>query len=108
MPTTAPANTGRPGSELTTELADRDREMRHGSTYVIDVGKEWAKRVVRDDVFGLAAELAYWFFLSLFPFFIFLAALGGFVAATLDVRDPTQQIVDLLGTTMPPEATLLA
>jgi membrane protein len=81
--------------------------MRHGSTYVFDVGKAWAKRVVRDDVFGLAAELAYWFFLSLFPFFIFLAALGGFVAALLDVRDPTQQIVDLLGTTMPPEATLL-
>ena len=79
--------------------------MRLGRIHVVDVGREWAKRVFRDDVFGLAAELAYWFFLSLFPFFIFLAALGGFVAVILDVRDPTQQIVDLLGATMPPEAT---
>jgi membrane protein len=81
--------------------------MRLGRIHVLDVGREWAKRVVRDDVYGLAAELAYWFFLSLFPFFIFLAALGGFVAALLDVRDPTQQIVDLLGSTMPPDATRL-
>ena len=81
--------------------------MRLGRIHVVDVGREWAKRVVRDDVFGLAAELAYWFFLSLFPFFIFLAALGGFVAAVLDVGDPTQQIIDLLGTTMPPDATRL-
>ena len=81
--------------------------MRLGRIHVLDVGREWAKRVVRDDVYGLAAELAYWFFLSLFPFFIFLAALGGFVATLLDVRDPTQRIVDLLGSTMPPDATRL-
>jgi membrane protein len=81
--------------------------MRLGRIHVLDVGREWAKRVVRDDVYGLAAELAYWFFLSLFPFFIFLAALGGFVATLLDVRDPTQQILDLLGSTMPPDATRL-
>ena len=78
--------------------------MRLGRIHVLDVGREWAKRIVRDDVYGLAAELAYWFFLSLFPFFIFLAALGGFVAALLDVRDPTQQIVDLLGERQPVEA----
>jgi membrane protein len=83
------------------------RSRTPGRIRVVDVSKEWVRRVVRDDVSGLAAELAYWFFLSLFPFFIFLAALGGFVATILDVRDPTQQIVDLLGTTMPPDATRL-
>ncbi|MDP8922201.1 MAG: YihY/virulence factor BrkB family protein [Chloroflexota bacterium] len=71
------------------------------------VGRQWAHQVVRDDVFGMAAELAYWFFLSLFPFFIFLAALGGFVAVAFDVGDPTQRLVDLLGDRMPPEATRL-
>jgi uncharacterized BrkB/YihY/UPF0761 family membrane protein len=64
---------------------------------LIDTGKRWARQVARDDTFGLAAELAYWFFLSLFPFFIFLAALGSFIAALFNVQDPTQQIVDLLG-----------
>src|SRR6185295_1650800 len=32
-----------------------------------------------DDILGLAGELAFRFFLALFPFFIFLAALGGFI-----------------------------
>ena len=81
--------------------------MRLGRIHVVAVGQAWATRVLRDDVFGLAAELAYYFFLALFPFFIFLAALGGFVATLLDVRDPTQRIVDLLGSTMPPDATRL-
>jgi uncharacterized BrkB/YihY/UPF0761 family membrane protein len=43
------------------------------------------KEVGEDDISGLSAELTYRFFLSLFPFFIFLAALGGFVADLLGV-----------------------
>jgi membrane protein len=59
---------------------------------------------IHDDVLGLAAELAYWSFLSLFPFFIFLAALGGFVAHAFGVTDPTEQLVGLVSAHMPDEA----
>jgi len=38
-----------------------------------------AKRVIKDDVFGLAAQLAYFFLLSLFPLLIFLATLISFL-----------------------------
>lgn len=37
------------------------------------------KRVLHDDVFGLAAQLAYFFLLSLFPLLIFLATLVSFL-----------------------------
>ncbi|AYA74589.1 ribonuclease [Bacillus sp. Y1] len=37
------------------------------------------KRVLQDDVFGLAAQLAYFFLLSLFPLLIFLATLISFL-----------------------------
>jgi hypothetical protein len=39
------------------EPVDRGPNMRLGRIHVLDVGREWAKRVVRDDVYGLAAEL---------------------------------------------------
>jgi membrane protein len=55
----------------------------------------------RDDVFGLAAELSYRFFLALFPFFIFLAALGSLITDALPVRNPAERIVDSLGTALP-------
>ncbi|MDC3418171.1 YihY/virulence factor BrkB family protein [Aquibacillus salsiterrae] len=41
--------------------------------------KKLVKRVMRDDVFGLAAQLAYFFLLSLFPFLLFLVTLVGFL-----------------------------
>ena len=71
------------------------------------VCREWARVVVNDGLPGQAAELAYWFFLSLFPFFIFLTALGGFVATAFRVRAPTDRIVEVLSTSMPPESTQL-
>ncbi|MGE3268173.1 MAG: YihY/virulence factor BrkB family protein [Chloroflexota bacterium] len=73
----------------------------------VRIGREWFDAVVHDSLTGLAAELAYWFFLSMFPFFIFLTALGGAAAATFNVDDPTQRIADLLGAYMPPDATRL-
>lgn len=54
-----------------------------------------------DDVFGLAAELAYRFFLAIFPFAIFLTALGGFIAASLNVENPAGKIVQSLGDVLP-------
>ena len=57
-----------------------------------------------DDLSGAAAELAYRFFLALFPFFIFLAALGGFIADLLNVANPTEEIMSSLGRSLPPDA----
>jgi membrane protein len=60
-----------------------------------------ARRVYReindDDVWGYAAQLAYYFLFSLFPFFIFLAALLAYVP----VPDLMQQIMTLIGEFVP-------
>ena len=48
--------------------------------------REFASRVwqatQRDDIFGLAAQLSYYFLLAVFPFFIFLTTLLGLLAKT--------------------------
>src|SRR4051794_7027998 len=59
---------------------------------------------VRDDVWGLSAELAYRFFLSIFPFFIFLAALGNLLTDWLALPNPAPHFGELLSQVMPPEA----
>ncbi len=41
----------------------------------------------RDDVPGLAAEMAYWIVFSLFPFFAFLAFLTGIIGQIIGARD---------------------
>jgi membrane protein len=61
------------------------------------------KEMREDDVLGMAAELAFRLFLALFPFFIFLAALGGFGAEMLGVANPTDEIIDLFGGSLPPD-----
>lgn len=66
--------------------------------------KETYQEVQRDDVSGLAAELAYRFFVAIFPFFIFVAALGGVVATIANIDNPTDQIMDQIGDTLPPDA----
>jgi len=45
----------------------------------IDFGKDWVKRIAKDDVVGLSAQLAYFFLLSLFPFLLFLVTLIGYL-----------------------------
>jgi len=55
-----------------------------------------------DDLSGAAAEMAYRFFLALFPFLIFVAAVGGFLAEMIGIADPTTKIMDALGQSMPP------
>jgi membrane protein len=67
----------------------------------VSFAKRVLKEVNTDDISGLSAELAYRFFLSLFPFFIFLAALGGFIADAIGTRNPTDEIMDLLGENVP-------
>jgi len=58
------------------------------------------RRLVRecrdDDIFGLAAEMAYWVVFSLFPFFIFLAALTGIVGRVVGSDDLLANIMNNL------------
>jgi membrane protein len=65
------------------------------------VAARFAREIRRDDVAGLAAELAYRFLLALFPFGLFVAALGAFVAGWLGVQNPAQEVVGALGDNLP-------
>lgn len=78
--------------------------MRLRGFRIVDVAKRLFKEVGEDDLSGLAAELAYRFFLTLFPFFIFLAAMGGFIAAPLGIDNPTDRVMRELGDNLPPDA----
>jgi membrane protein len=60
-----------------------------------------------DDLTGLAAELTYRFLLALFPFFIFLAALMGFVVGWFNIQNPTREIMDHLQGQLPQNASSL-
>jgi membrane protein len=62
------------------------------------------RQVLDDDVMGLAAELAYRFFLALFPFAIFVAGVGAFIARQMDVQNPATAITEQLAGTLPGEA----
>lgn len=46
--------------------------------------KQLTKRIVEDDLWGMAAQLAFFFLLSLFPFMLFLVTLLGFLPVTQD------------------------
>ena len=59
--------------------------------------------VMEDNVMGYAAQLAYYFFFSLFPFFLFLAALLPYVP----VPDLMDQIMELVGDFLAAEAAAI-
>lgn len=65
---------------------------------------ELVREFLDDDVMGLSGELAYRWLLSLFPLAILVAAISGFVAASLKLQDPSQQLLDAAGGVLPPEA----
>ncbi len=79
--------------------------MRIGEVELVSFGKSTLKQVGEDVVGGLAAEMSYRFFLSLFPFFIFLAAIGGFVASLFGISDPTDRVMNLLGSSLPSDTS---
>ena len=62
------------------------------------------KEVGEDDLSGAASELAYKFFLALFPFFIFITALAGFATDIFGIDDPRQEIMSVLGEALPADA----
>lgn len=71
---------------------------------LIQTGRETLKKASVDDITGLAAELAYRVLLALFPFCIFLAALGGFAAAAAGIENPTDRIMSSVENTLPGDA----
>ncbi|OZU87734.1 ribonuclease [Virgibacillus indicus] len=62
---------------------------------MITFGKRLFQRVLDTDVFGLAAQLAYFFLLSLFPFLLFLLTLVGY----LPIEE--NAVIDLIATYAP-------
>ena len=75
--------------------------MRAKASPVYVFVRRFQRAINEDDLAGISGELAYRLFLSLFPFFIFLAALGGFMADLLDLDNPTDEIIELLGESVP-------
>ena len=58
-------------------------------TPVLTFGKRLVTQSMDDEVFDLAAGLAYRFLFAIFPFAIFLAALAAYVAGWLGLGDPS-------------------
>ena len=57
-------------------------------------GAPHVARMLEDDIFGLAAQLSYYFFLALFPAILFLLAIASFF--------PLQNLTDDLGRALGP------
>lgn len=62
----------------------------------IPITKAVVKEYKKDDVPGLAAEMAYWIIFSIFPFFIFLAAIAGIIGQAIGIDDILSNITDNL------------
>jgi membrane protein len=58
--------------------------------------------VKEHDVSGLSAEIAYRFLFAVFPFGLFVAALGSFVAVYFHIDNPADEVVGALGDNLPP------
>ena len=69
---------------------------------VKDIVGRLVEGIKADDVSGLAAEIAYRFLFAVFPFGLFVAALGSFAAGWLHVENPARLIVNGLGDNLPP------
>lgn len=74
-----------------------------GGLSVTELARRVIAEVQRDNCFAYAAALAYYFLFALFPFFIFLTALLGF----LHMPNLLDQLMANLGQVLPAEATQL-
>src|SRR2546423_14684690 len=81
-------------------MAPRDEQSTE--TTKIGVGRRFIRSFQDDDIAGLSAELAYRFLFAVFPFGLFVAALGAFVAQLFPFDNPAGQIVAALGDNLPP------
>jgi membrane protein len=68
----------------------------------VDVIRRVVDRSMRNDIGGLAAEIAFRFLFAVFPFGLFVVALGAFVAGAFHVSNPAGQVISALGDNLPP------
>lgn len=88
------------------DTTDRYATDRDGADVVRDdrprgIVNRLKERLKGDDVAGLAAELAYRFLFAVFPFGLFVAALGAFIASALQIDNPAQQMTAALDDNLP-------
>jgi membrane protein len=81
-------------------IDETDRET--ATSKARKVGRRLLDGIKKNDVSGLAAEIAYRFLFAVFPFGLFVAALGAFAAGFLRIDNPAEQIVAGLGDNLPP------
>ena len=89
------ATQARPAHQDAARTEPRDAAM--------GIGRRLVTGIREHDVSGLSAEIAYRFLFAVFPFGLFVAALGGVVAGWLGVDNPSGQIISGLGDNLPPE-----
>ncbi|MEW6733222.1 MAG: YihY/virulence factor BrkB family protein [Acidobacteriota bacterium] len=70
---------------------------------IVELSKSLWRAMNENDIFGNAAQLAYYFLLALFPLLIFLASLLGY----LPIPNLFERIIGSLARVMPPEALKL-
>ena len=66
-----------------------------------ELGRRVIAELRDDDCLGRAAQLAYYFLFALFPFFLFLTTLLGY----LPVPDLLDRLLDMLGQMLPSRPT---
>jgi membrane protein len=64
---------------------------------------EVLSRAREHDVLALGSELAFHYFMSLFPFFVLVATVGSLVAGLLGIQNPAARVADLGSATLPKE-----
>jgi len=69
------------------------------------LANEFMAEFKEDDLPGLAAELAFRFFLSLFPLLLVLVTLGAYISEWAGVDDPSQEVIDAIGDSLPADAS---
>jgi membrane protein len=75
-----------------------------GRVAVLELARRLWPHLEEDDIAGLAAELGFRSFLELFPFFVFLSAIGDALAGWLHIQNPAQQVLGLLSDSLPTRA----
>lgn len=78
-----------------------ERKRRGTVERALHFAKQLYKEIMGNDIFGLAAQLAYFFLLSLFPFLLFLVTLIGYVPIDEAV------LLDIIRTVVPADSVEL-
>lgn len=94
-----------PVSPASREISEQTSPWKLGGLSAGQLAKRVGKQISEDDVFGRAAELAYYFFLALFPMLFFVISVFGLVAH----NNPQfrTQLMNYVHTMLPPDASSL-